>query len=495
MKKIYSLLLPTLILLTSFLLRLSLISKGPYHVDCLNLALKAQETLDTGVLQNLFGSGYPLTVILGALFIFVGRFFSISDPVIMVNFMSVVFSSFSILALYFFTKKLFNTTAGIFTSILFSITPIFLSISVYGKSHAPSIFFLLIFMIYLFQYKEKLIKKDFLFASIFYGLMGACRLQDMILIAPAIVFSIFSTKQLFKQKILACLNFFAIAGTVVAIFHLPYLISNQNQFFKMQFSIFWYQGVAHSFRGLFSPALEITFNYFLTSMTLLGLIISFFGLFFIWLKNHKTSIFFILWFLIPILFYGNLWTITPRLFAFCLIPLFIAQGFLLSKFFAYKNIFKIITLSFFLFTGYISLSLIYPPLSFRHKNDLLPQYAKWVKKVTENNAVIILGGDHGLFMTYYGNLNVIGKPSGRFHFKKDELLEYKEKIDSLINRNKPVYISFNDLHVYDFHNQFATLISNHYTLEAVGGNFTEFWHKGSFNQIIFYDTLFKINPK
>ncbi len=149
MQKIKPYLLPFLIFLFSFILRLSLISKGPYHIDSLNLVMQSQKTLQTHQLQPLFGFGYPLTVILGSLFIKISEIFTFHNPVLAINFMSIVFSSFCPPLLYIITKNLFNSRTAFFSTTLFSLSPIFLGISIYGKSHSPCLFFLLSAIIYL----------------------------------------------------------------------------------------------------------------------------------------------------------------------------------------------------------------------------------------------------------------------------------------------------------------------------------------------------------
>lgn len=495
MNKKYTFLIPLSIILSSFLLRLSLISKGPYHLDCLNLAIKSQLTLDTGVLQNLFGPGYPLTVILGAFFIFLGRLFSIQDPVIMVNFMSVVFSSLAVGLLYIICRNEFDSRTGIFASLLFSITPIFLGISVYGKSHAPSTCFLLASIYFLLQNNKNTSTKKLVFSAIFLGFMGACRVQDALLMVPAMTYLLFLNRESFKKNFFNMLVFWAIAGFVVILYHLPYVLSDQNPFFKKQFSHFWGQGVTHSFRGILSPALLIAWDYFLRTLTPLGIMITFFGLFFSFLKDHKHTFFLVLWFFVPLFFYGNLYTIAPRYFAFSIAPLFIFQGYVLSVFFTYKPPYKIIAILLFLSTAYMSFGEIYAPLAFRHKNALLPEYAQWVKSITEDNAIILIGSDHGTFMKYYGGLNVKQKPNGRFLLKDEELLAYKKDLDDLLDRGIPLYISLSDIHCYDLHKQFEFLFNEFYELETVGGHYNEFWHKGSFSQIIYYETLFRLHKK
>ena len=52
--------IPSLILLTSLCLYLSLMGKGSVSIDCLSLVINSQATLDTGHIHYQYGSGYPL---------------------------------------------------------------------------------------------------------------------------------------------------------------------------------------------------------------------------------------------------------------------------------------------------------------------------------------------------------------------------------------------------------------------------------------------------
>jgi len=124
-------------------LRLAFLSKGPFHVDCLNLAINAEKTLNTLQMHYLFGPGYPLTVLLGAIFVGLAKIFAIADFVIAVNFVSVFFGALCILAHYSLVRKLLDESCAFFSSLMLSIFPIFLILSVYGNSHTPSLFFLL----------------------------------------------------------------------------------------------------------------------------------------------------------------------------------------------------------------------------------------------------------------------------------------------------------------------------------------------------------------
>jgi len=92
--------------LIAFLFRFFFISQGPHHVDCFLLAQKAQSMVDDQKLYYLQASGLPLVAIFGALFVWISKLFSVTDTVMVVNFMNVVFSTLCVMALYLFVKYL-----------------------------------------------------------------------------------------------------------------------------------------------------------------------------------------------------------------------------------------------------------------------------------------------------------------------------------------------------------------------------------------------------
>jgi hypothetical protein len=129
LKKIHPFLIPFLLFFASFLLRLALISKGPYHMDCLNLAIQVERTLSTQKLQPLFGFGYPLTVLSGVFFFWLTKFWGHADPVFAVNLMSVVFGSLCIPTFYAFIKRILDERTAILSSIALSLSPLFLALA------------------------------------------------------------------------------------------------------------------------------------------------------------------------------------------------------------------------------------------------------------------------------------------------------------------------------------------------------------------------------
>ena len=180
--------IPSIIFLISFCLHLSLISKGPVTIDCLGLAINSQATLETLHLHYQSGSGYPLMVLLGSIFIAIGKYIGITDQVIAINFISVVFSSIAILAFYLLIQEICDSLTAIFASFILLLNPIFLDVSTYGINHAPALCFLLLGLLSLLHFKTAGNIINLLLSALYFGFMGATRLQDLILTFPAIGF-------------------------------------------------------------------------------------------------------------------------------------------------------------------------------------------------------------------------------------------------------------------------------------------------------------------
>src|ERR1041385_9432311 len=134
---------PLVIFGLSFVLRLSLVSKGPYHVDCLYLVMQVEKTFETHQLQYLFGFGYPLTVIFASCAVLLGQWTGMNDPFMCVNLMSAVFGALGVFVFYLIAQDFFDEKAAVLGALIFSLNPIFLGVSTYGTSHTLSVFFLL----------------------------------------------------------------------------------------------------------------------------------------------------------------------------------------------------------------------------------------------------------------------------------------------------------------------------------------------------------------
>jgi len=200
MKRNYERILLFCLFFLNLLFRFSFISKGPYHSDCLNLALQAEKILSTHQMHYLQGSGLPLTALMGAGFVWLGKILNINDPVFAVNCMSVFFGSLCIIALYFFTKILFNQKTAVLSALFLSLDPLFLALSAFGNSHPHTIFFLLFSLYFLIRYKKTSSRSILILSGICLGFMGASRLQDFFIMIIPVTFLFFVQTDLSDKK-------------------------------------------------------------------------------------------------------------------------------------------------------------------------------------------------------------------------------------------------------------------------------------------------------
>lgn len=94
-----------LLFLLAFIIRLLLISKGPFYVDTVELAKCAENTLKTLNLHYMHWAGYPFTVVTASIFIALMKFMGINDAVLSVNFMSVMLGSLGVAVFYLISKR------------------------------------------------------------------------------------------------------------------------------------------------------------------------------------------------------------------------------------------------------------------------------------------------------------------------------------------------------------------------------------------------------
>ena len=496
MQKLKPYLIPLLILVLSFLLRVSLLSAGPYHTDCLALAINAQNTLASHQIHYQFGSGYILTVLLGSFFVGLGKFLSIHDPIICVNFMSAVFSSLAVFVYYFIVKKLTDSMTALLSGMLFCLSPIFLGVSIYGNSHTVSIFFLMLGIFFFCKYNETSLRRYFILSALSIGLMGTARLQDMILmIIPlsVLIISAIKTQRLsvfFKNLFW----FFSIAALTTFIIYLFLFLGNNFNQFLDQFSFFWKLGLKDNFRGIISKSLDRSFSYLSMSLSPLGLIAGYLGFCYLLKNKPKVFVFLLLWFLVPLLFYGNLHTTAPRFLNLILPPFIAAIGYLFSQICKINLRFRITALAIFLIMLTLIFQSIYPMLESRHKYDLLPDFFRWMATKTEKKALII-SGDEDAFIRYYAGRSSLPRPLNEFFIEDTALEEFKKKLNNLLEKNIPVYATSTGIYAYNPRLQFSSFMEENYTLEFLGEQRIEDWHRGELILRTYKMTLFRVMKK
>ncbi len=488
---------PLFLFFASLFLRLSLISKGPYHLDCLALAINAQNTLENHQLYYQFGSGYPLTVLMGSFFFAATQWFAGNDPVFAVNFMSVILSSLSVSIFYLFIKNTLNASSAFFSALFLSLHPIFLTLSVYGNSHVVCIFFLLLSLYVLTNPHQKF---RYFFFSLFLGLMGASRLQDMILmIIPLSLFSIIWDKNTFskcQQKFVLLGICLLGSGIVAGAFHIPFLVGKTSSLYSSQFQTFWNIGLTENFCGLFSTFLLRSIQIISFSTTLPGILICWVGLTKIFKENPPIAFLALLWFWIPLFFYGNIITSVPRFFLISIVPLCFAFGYGIDSLLCTKK--QTVKLALAFACGVVlllcNITNIFPILYFRHTNALLPSWAKYINTNTNPQAVIITGDDE-MFIKHYGKRQILSRPRSMHRLDKEELNIFNRALQDKLSSGADIYITGMGLFSYDADNVFSSFIKNHYRLEYYASGKYEDWHSGELFLEDITEPLYRIYKK
>jgi hypothetical protein len=495
--------IPLTICVISFLLRMVLISQGPYNVDCLNLVIQAEKTLATYRLGNMPGPGYPLTVISAALFISILKIFHFSDPVLIVNFMSVVYSSLAVGLFYLLAQELFDRKVAIFSSIMLSVCPIFLGISVYGISQPLNMFTLIAGFYFLVVYKKNRLMRNLILAVLFFGLAGANRLHEMLfMFFPASYLLLCRFPQLDKAKSIKenmptgklFVVFWMQVVLIALFFHLPYVLQD-NRAYWQQLTSWFDMGLYNKFILAVSPRIFSGVEYMRATLTVGGMAVFLGGMALLFRRDKKMFMLMVLWIIFAYIFYSNSYmSVTSRYFVILLPPVLLTQGYMFAVLTGKNKILKIVTTVMFIAIIGVLWVKIYPVLMIRHQNSYLPEFTRWVEGKTEPNARIITSDD-GLFFSYYTNLTQVSRPLKQARITGWELEQCKERIDVLLEDDIPVYIYSVSLYAYDSGSYFTNFLKDRYQLTWVGVHLYEDWHRGDMISSIFPNHLYKIEKK
>jgi len=501
MKKYKYVIIPTIIFLGSFLLRLSLISKGPYHSDCLQLALTSEAILIEKKMIYLQASGLPFVSILGAVFVYGVKHFFSYGAIFAVNLMSVVMSSLSVFVFYFFVKNFFDEKTAFCSAILLSINPIFLASSIYGNSHCPAIFFLLSGFLFLLKYLKTKGKFVFFVASLSFGLMAASRLQDAVFFIPAGIFFFGIMKkneslsvQGMKKIVKELFFFFLLSSLICIFFYIPLFLSQGDGYNIREWVGAFDYSILKGFVFLNPFFLKLNLEFFVSSVTILGFLIALVGFLFLYKKDKNNFYFLILWFFPSFIFFLNLVYTRPRLFLAPLLAFIVAQGYFFSFLANSRRKVRILLFILFFLSIYSSFIGIYPILSHRHEKALLPDFYRWVGKNTEKNALII-ERDNSLFLKHYAKRESMSLPNSIFETDAQRLTAASLKIDAALKMKRPVYATGSGILGYNPDFKYGEFMGKNYIMTFIGHHKIEDWHQGALVSRVGLIPLYKINNK
>ena len=264
--------------LFSLILRLAFINEGLWHFDSVDLAKNAELTWQTKTLHYEHGMGFPGMVLLIAVFFGLHSLFGATSSYLSATLVSIFLGAGAVIFLYLFLKELTESEVWSFiSSMLFSLAPLYVSVTTYAKSHGPSTFFVLGSLYFFIKYVRKNKLYLNLLAGFFLGYGMSIRITNGLYMA--IMFLLyFDVKLYFKnfkisfnrvgfKKIFFDANWFLLPLLVVFFcLYIPKIkASGFDFFFRTAQEVKWL--------GFFSKMVPFLFKWITPSVTWAGWIL------------------------------------------------------------------------------------------------------------------------------------------------------------------------------------------------------------------------------
>jgi Dolichyl-phosphate-mannose-protein mannosyltransferase len=454
-------------------------NEGLFYHDSVVLAQAVESTQATGILHPAIRGRYGSVIV----------DYLISLPALItghnadwaVRFSSVLFHALSIAALFLFLSLLFtNAYVAFFAALLFSFTPLYFSPNTYGKEHGMSIFFLLSALLVLYRgLKKQSLVLIVLSALVF---VFSITVRESMLGAIPLFFLLFFYPGLeIKNKLRLLLP------ALLAMFLGLSLIMNLYLSKEIYNALFVHNSASTIFLGLFSIQ-SYSFLFAGISPHILVLLWIFFviGAFKMYKDKHRfLAAFFFVW-LIIFLYQANTNGGYPRYLDMCVIAGYVFVAYALADL-AVNN--KIIAHSIFIYFVLSMLIFMAPMLNFRHTYNGPKQFALYINKNTENNAIII-AMDDAPFIEYYGKRATLKHPIDDPE-KTDVFLK---SIAARLQSGGAVYLVSDGLK-YDYRGIFQKAFFEDFKLTLVGRKLTENYHRTEHGFAFYSGRLYRVSLK
>lgn len=472
----------------NFITGLSLLNEGLFHCDSVFLAEAVEKTYATGVLQPAYRGRFGSVIVNLALYY---PFFLLgqnADFALRVS--SILFYSLSIIVLFLLISELLdNRLTAFFTACLFSFTPFCFIPNTYGKEHGLSNF---VFLLSLYLLSRAFTRRSLLICGISSFLL-ACSVtirESMLAVIP--------------------LYFFLYAKPAISFHPLKVIIPQERRNLKwlsaafvpflltLIFSLRAYLGsviydsvmienfASSNFMGFFSPVLPYALRDFYLAIPLPLLVFSVTGVVMM-LKNRHIfmAVFFIFWFAL-LFYFGNVSCYAPRYLDIPSIPIYVFAAYALSLLYRkYKLGAWFILVCSIIYMLILSL----PLLVFRHSYNGEKQFAFYVARNTEPNAVVI-AMDDSPFIEYYAKRKTLLHPIGN----QKEIGAFIAMVKQQLENHLPIYLIGSGLS-YDPGDNFRESLFNFFNLELVGRKLAEDYHRPELQFQTYLEELFRITLK
>ena len=450
--------------LFSLLLRLLFLNAGIFHQDAVSLTRAVELFVETGHIKPII-EGRPVWVLINGLIFSIPYYlFGAVSAEVTLKVTHALFGSLSIIMLYLFTKELFNSRFTAFAAaLLFSVNPIFFSITTFPMVHAFSIFFALLSFYLLIRGSNRKKTHLILLSTGIIGISLLVRISNLMFIIPhAVLYLMYHKKTFSWSKIKEfCIN--------LILAYLPFVT-----LMIFSFRILRTQSVvANPWHNLiFGYTIQPNFFSYLADnafswITIPGIILSMTGLILILIyKKYKEFLFLSSWLFVFLFFYSNAYVwkyitiVGARYFSNILIPLTIFMGISISEIRRKVKAGRIIAPLLLLVIAIISFLTIYPVVDYRHDHSSPKEFISLFPNLTNNNVTFITHPIMAADLSYYLKKPLIICP---LVINNNTLEEIDKVIKEAFSSGKEVYI-FDECFPYILAHQHGVRAWEHFAI-------------------------------
>lgn len=428
------------LLVISASIRFPFLNAGLFHHDSAQLAVAVEKLVNEGGLHGIGGGRHGLVIADSIFFYFFKLVLGHESAEFSVNFASAFFGVFAILFLYLLVKELSNDRFIAFSSaMLYSFTPLFLSVSTFAKEHTLDAF-IVILSLYLLIKGIKKSKNALIFISgLIFALLAFVRFPSILAIF-SIMYIAFNSGKISEQGISDILN--NKKFKTILIFIIPFLtiliiyfLLESGAFLneaKSNFNPF----SAENAKAILFYSLKYSGESILASLNAVGVLFSIIGLVLLF-REKRHLFYFLLLFLIPLfLFYASSKTVADRFFVVPMIALIIGIACAIGNIKKKSAYAGAIVLGLFLIAFFAN---VYPAIKMRSEFSAFKELAGIINDNTlPGDSVVILYGDDTPAINYYSRT-----PTRACDYEPDEnsIERFVIRIYSLMGNELKVYIS------------------------------------------------------
>ena len=483
-----------LLFILSLIIRIMYANAGIPHFDSIADANKAPLSIENGKLEYSYGYGAPgIVVLLTAVYAVDHWITGAQNAEFAYFFITILSAALAIAALYLVVEKLTHDKfIAFFSGLFFSLTPIFLSITTYPKTHAPAALFSLLGGYLLLKARDEGADsqaKLLILSGLCLSFAISIRIFSLFFIIPFVILylnpRLSGGKLLLNKNALSLRNislFCAALFIVVFVLFIPKFLTVGFEGFVN--SLIGERGTV-AWQGAFSDRLGEAFSEIKISLTFLGIIAIILGI--LWLlkrKEYLTLTALAAWFFLFFLYFGNLRGVEARFLTESLIPLMIlmACGVKLLAELDLKKLSPQITREHVMIGAAVigillSLNMFFviePIISARHEYSGQKEFAKWVGSFTERNSMLITN-DEGFFYTFYTGKDFIGH---YYSASEQDIIDTVSKIKALLESGVSVYMTDSGIGG-GMAQQFANALQQNFDIAILGARPNEFYSRNT----------------